>query len=34
MGIRKKRGPQIDPCGTSEKIFRKLKDVIYLLYFF
>ena len=30
--IRKKRGPEIDPCGTTEKIFIKLRDVLYSLY--
>ena len=31
MWIRKKREPEIDPCGTFEKILIKSKDVIYLL---
>ena len=25
MKIRKKRGAKIDPCGTTEKIFKKIK---------
>ena len=32
MQIRKKRGPEIDPCGTTQKIFKKSENAIYLLY--
>ena len=34
MQIRKKGRPKIDPCSTTEKNFKKLKDAIYLLYLF
>ena len=34
MQIRKKGRPKIDPYSTTEKIFKKLKDAIYLLYLF
>ena len=32
MEIRKKRKPIIDPSSRTEKVLKKLKDVIYLLY--